>query len=248
MEDYLIFSFFFRQLAIRPFSSELKTIAKNIECFLIEQYNSDKTVVLKPFTTATIITYLNQMKLPEHKDQIYKNDGSFDQSQNSQLENTITAILCFGDTRWLDFSLHKRTHRTIQKVCYSQSFELSHGTLFVLHPQDEVPLVRKLNEKDEQTFFKHSSKGIKGGGGMSLGIVFRSTVSLCEVNKKTGCLLHSCEKEQTEKDRVLLDYCSSENKKIDEKELESKWKQCEEKNLNDNYVVKINYFQQVLLQ
>ncbi len=58
----------------------------------------------------------------------------------------------------------------------------------------------------EQTFFKQSSKGIKGGGGMSLGIMFRSAVSLCEVNKKTGCLLHLCEKEQTEKDKVLLDY------------------------------------------
>jgi hypothetical protein len=206
----------------------LKTLADNIESFLLEKYKSDKTVDLKPFTTATIITYLNEMKLPEHRDQIYKYDGSFDQSSNSQLENSITAILCFGDTRWLDFSLHKFNYRSIQKVGFSQSFELSHGTLFVLHPQDEVPL-RRLNEKDVLTFFKHSSKGIKGGGGMSLGIVFRSTVRFCEVNKKTGCLLHSCEKVQTEKDRVLLDYCSSVNKKRDWKELKSMWKQCEEK-------------------
>ncbi len=54
----------------------------------------------------------------------------------------------------------------------------------MLHPQDEVPFLRKLNEKDEQSFFKHSSKGIKGGG-MSFGVLSRSTVNLCEVSKKT---------------------------------------------------------------
>jgi hypothetical protein len=57
----------------------------------------------------------------------------------------------------------------------------------VLHPQDEVPLVRKFNKKEELSFFNHSSNGVMKGG-MSLGIVFRSTRNLCEVNKKMGCV------------------------------------------------------------
>jgi hypothetical protein len=127
------------------------------------------------------------MAISEHRDQTFKKDGSFDQSQNSQIQDTITAILCFGDPRQLDFSLHRQTKRHIQKVCNSKSFKLSHGTLFVLHPQDEVPLVRKFNKKEELSFFKHSSNGVMKGG-MSLGIVFRSTRNLCEVNKKMGCV------------------------------------------------------------
>jgi hypothetical protein len=59
----------------------LKTIAKNIESFLRHQYGSDKGVVLKPFTSATIITYVNKMKISAHRDQNFKKDGSFDHSR-----------------------------------------------------------------------------------------------------------------------------------------------------------------------
>jgi hypothetical protein len=59
----------------RPFSEELKTIAKNIECFLSKQYSSYKTVVLKPFSLATIITYVNKMAISDHLDQTFKKDG-----------------------------------------------------------------------------------------------------------------------------------------------------------------------------
>ena len=158
------------------------------------------------------------MAISEHRDQTFKKDGSFDQSQNSQIQDTITAILCFGDPRQLDFSLHRQTKGHIQKVCNSKSFKLSHGTLFVLHPQDEVPLVRKFNKKEELSFFKHSSNGVMKGG-MSLGIVFRSTRNLCEVNKKMGCVFFSCENESERiknADKVLLEYTSGKKKVEDE--------------------------------
>ena len=227
-----IFLLFYSQLAIRPFSEDLKTIAQNIECFLHKQYRSDKTVILKPFTTATIITYVNKMTISAHRDQTFKKDGSFDQSQNSQIKNTITAIICFGDTRQLDFSLHRHTKRHIQKVCNIKSFKLSHGTLFVLHPQDEVPLVRKFNKKEELSFFKHSSNGVMKGG-MSLGIVFRSTRNLCEVNKKMGCVFFSHENESERiknADKVLLEYTSGKKKVEDESYLRSMWNRCKERN------------------
>ena len=133
-------------------------MAKNIECFLWHHYSSDKSVVLKPFTSATIITNVNEMTISEHHDQNFKKDGSFDHSQNSQIQDTITAIVCFGDTQQIDFSLHRQTQRHIEKVCNIKSFELSHGTLFVLHPQDEVPLVRKFTEQNDLSFLNIPAK------------------------------------------------------------------------------------------
>ena len=100
----------------------------------------------------------------------------------------------------------------------------------MLHPQDEVPLARKFKKKYEQSFFKHCSKGVKGGG-ISLGIAFRSTRILCEVNKKTGCVFFSNESENEtieNSDKVLLEYISSKKKAEDETYLRSMWNRCKE--------------------
>jgi hypothetical protein len=172
------------------------------------------------------------MTISEHRDQNFKKDGSFDHSQNSQIQDTITAIICFGDTRQIDFSLHRQTQRHIEKVCNIKSFELSHGTFFVLHPQDEVPLVRKFTEQNDLSFFKHSSKGVRGDG-MSLGIAFRSVWNLCEVNKKTGRVFFINESENEtiqNADEVLLEYASIEKKVEDETNLKAMWNRCREIN------------------
>ena len=82
------------------------------------------------------------MAIAEHRDQDFKKDGSFDQINNSQIQDTVTAVLCFGDPRQLDFTIHKATQRKIENICNSKSFCLTHGSLFLLHPSDEKPLVR----------------------------------------------------------------------------------------------------------
>ncbi len=58
----------------------------------------------------------------------------------------------------------------------------------MLHPNDEIPLVRPFCNKNKPTFFKHSCKGVASGQ-MSLGIVFRSVSHYCQVNKRTGCVV-----------------------------------------------------------
>jgi hypothetical protein len=100
----------------------MKMIAKSIEDFILRKYRSDKRVQLQSFNSATIITYINNMAIAEHRDQDFKNDGSFDQIKNSQIQDTATAVFCFGDPRHLDFTIHKVTQRKIEKICKSKSF------------------------------------------------------------------------------------------------------------------------------
>jgi hypothetical protein len=128
------------------------------------------------------------MVIAVHRDQDFKKDGSFDQINNSQIQDTATAVLCFGDPRHLDFTIHKVTQRKNEKICKSKSFDLTHGSLFVLHPNDEKPLVRPFCNKNESSFFKHSCKGVARGQ-MSLGIIFRSVSHFCQVDKRTGCVV-----------------------------------------------------------
>jgi hypothetical protein len=177
---------FSSQLVFRPFSDNMKKIAKSIKDFIIRKYRSDKRVQIQPFNSATIITYVNEMAFAEHRDQDFKKDGSFDQIKNLQIQDTVMAVLCFGDPRQLDFTIHKATQRKIEKICKNKTFDLTHGSLFVLHPNNEKPMVRQFSNKNEPTFFKHSCKGEESGN-MSLGIVFRSVSHFCQVDKKTGC-------------------------------------------------------------
>ena len=100
----------------------------------------------------------------------------------------------------------------------------------MLHPQDEVPLVRTFDVKEHLSFFKHSSNGVMEGE-MSLGIVFRSTWKTHEVDKKTGCVFSDDNKntKNEEADKILLEYTSSLKKKEDENNMKTIWRRCKER-------------------
>ena len=170
------------------------------------------------------------MAINEHRDQDFKKDGSFDKIKNSQIEDTVTAILCIGDTRRLDFTLHKTTPGKMEKICKYKSFDLTHGSLFVLHPNDEKPLVRQICHKNETTFFKHSCKGVAKGR-MSLGIVFRSVSHFCQVDKSTGCAIsdESDGFRTSKADKAVIKYFDSVTKEEDERYFSSLWNICKNK-------------------
>ncbi len=48
-------------------------------------------------------TQSTEHQLSFHTDNIYCNDGTFDEKRNSQVENTVTAILTLGDSQELCF-------------------------------------------------------------------------------------------------------------------------------------------------
>jgi len=103
-----------------------------------------------------------------HTDNVYNFDGLFMEKLNSQLENTFTVLLSLGDTRELKFQRQitsvkdnkrmswvsgegiigervgdKNTRRSTKHCGKKEelSFSIKHGSLFLLHPDDERPKV-----------------------------------------------------------------------------------------------------------
>lgn len=62
----------------------------------------------------TMLSYFSKQMQPQsteqqlsfHTDNVYCNDGTFDEKRNSQGENTVTAILTLGDSQELCFPLN----------------------------------------------------------------------------------------------------------------------------------------------
>ena len=102
------------------------------------------------------------MKINDHRDITFTEGGEYDRSANSQKEKTISAILVIGDTRNLKFTLYKRRGSQMEKIPReNQEFNLRHGTLFLLHPEDERPFIREWCPQYGKTFFKHGSDGLE---------------------------------------------------------------------------------------
>ena len=75
------------------------------------------------------------------------------------------------------------------KSVASQSINHTHGSLLILHPGDEEPIICNGYEDHGLTFFKHSSKGVRDKDGTSLGIVFCATHHLTEVKSDSGLVV-----------------------------------------------------------
>ena len=132
-------------------------------------------------------------------------------------------------------------------------FNFKHGSLFILHPRDEQPTIRYGLEKYGRRFFKHSCKGVKNiKNGLSIGIAFRTTKYLAEVNSDTGCVIlnnnldiniigigsekkmktdskkEAERKESLKRDKAIESYWSGQ-KEVDELHIKSLWKIWKEK-------------------
>lgn len=185
-----------------------------MEVYLRQNLN-DNNIRIEPFTTAVVATYLDAMMIQAHCDQRWSADGKFIESQNSQVKDTATVVLVIGESRSLDFEMYRYNGKEQVQVGVKGRFQLEHGSLFILHPKDEEPKKRKNFERYGRTFYKHSSNGVEGRElEMSIGIVFRSTNHLVEVNRKTGL--------------VVLDEKLEMNKIVGKKEVEKKKKSTED--------------------
>ena len=212
----------------------MRTIAKVIGEFIEKHFQHDKTTVPNPFNNCVLITYLPGMAFPEHRDVTYAKNDKYDDLKNSQGEKTFSAIFVIGDARRLDFHLYKQGVKKIGRVTEERGrhyFELEHGTLFLLHPEDERPFVRAWCPQHGSTFFKHSSKGLgKGNGGLSLGIVMRFVCQFKEVVTDSGSLILGDEfspEKNRDSETMLQNYLAmEEEKKANEQELKKMWKKC----------------------
>lgn len=132
-------------------------------------------------------------RLSFHRDQQYSADGKFMHNSNSQKENSFTCILTVGDSRELEFALfcHEKDENTKCKRVkrlgeFAKRFKLSHGSLFILHFDDEKPLIRELYEDMSTSFFKHGNVMFGGQNEMSIALVYRVTSQSISVYKNTG--------------------------------------------------------------
>ena len=226
-----------------------------MEIFL-QAYINREQIKIFPITSAVLITYLHGMTIPPHRDQQYARTGEFYQKQNSQIRDTVTAVLVVGDDRRLDFQLFKQTKKQeVVKSVAPQYFNLTHGSLFILDPCDEVPVVRNCYKDYGPTFYKHSCNGVTDQNAVSLGIVFCATHHLTEVKSDSGIVVLNDKLElgtegiqggdnrkkdkkeiarkreiQRARDVVLDNYVEDEiQKKKDDDRIKNAWEKCSNK-------------------
>ena len=150
------------QLKTRPFNDDLYTISNYVHDFVfndesvLHMLNSQRRhntpIVDDKFNHLSILFYYgieelkHNSRLGVHGDVCYDTTGTFIDSQNSQMENSLTVVLSLFDDRDVNFYLRKAIRRKGGKSSswkmsnYAiHRFRLSHGNLFVLHPDDERP-------------------------------------------------------------------------------------------------------------
>lgn len=158
-------------------------------------------------TSCVAVAYTGKQQIPYHRDQVYHHlTGRFWDKKNSQERGTPTIILSIGDTRSLNFQLFRHNRKSdskkgvqpVKKRGAFQQFELTHGSLLVIHHKDEETIIREAFGR-YKTFFKHGSSGlvIVHENGMSLGLVLRSVTHFGLVDSSSGNLLF------TEEDALL---------------------------------------------
>lgn len=234
-------SSFSSHLNCRPFTDSMEIIATSV-LRLVRQTFPDH----EPFNHMSCIGYWDKKRINLHRDNSYcRYTGEFKTTQNCQKEGTVTAILAFGDTRDLQFFLCRHKKKTDGKkrqpylvIEEPWVFELKHGTLFILHPCDEM-LIDRFYSSGVRTFFQHGCEGV-GKGCLSLGLVFRVTVHSRAVFSKTGRVVFTAEEKErvaqnpmfAQADEEMKRYVSSALKKERDEQTTALWLATEEKYFN----------------
>ncbi len=177
--------------ATRPFSDDMHVVRNYLTQFLLDI--SDGSMPVPNLVHLTVIAYFQRRKvkpstcqLHYHRDVTYSQKGNYSVKKNSQRENTPTIILCVGEPRVLRFRLC--TIMPSQRVQYGsvvKEFTLEHGDIFVLHPDDERPMVRPEIDSNHMTYFQHGDIRHKSDG-VSIGLAFRETIHYMPVRADSG--------------------------------------------------------------
>jgi hypothetical protein len=200
--------------------------------------------VIEPFNTAVVLLYYDRkgndndyVQIQYHRDQRYNTNGDFMHSQNCQLENSFTCVFSVGDTRNLNVQLFKNAPMEYFKEIKKNTFELSHRSLFILHPSDEKPKERCCLHGDCKTFYKHGDVRFGKGGKLSIGFAFCTSIHSKEVCRESGKFILPEEIEPKHaavyknRENILLDYFENkEGVQRDENHLRTLYRK-----INSNY-------------
>ena len=186
------------QLVCRKFDSDMERISNAIFTFL-KSLSIDVPFSVEELNHMVLLAYYDKehvdkdvKQLGMHRDQRWSSGGKFMNSSNSQQQNTATCILTLGDTRDISFQCYKDNDTgdkkgpiMIDNEFSSHKFCLKHGSLFILHPRDEITMLRIIFDEYCSTYFKHGNVFF-GKDGISIGLAFRTTFRTANVNAETG--------------------------------------------------------------
>lgn len=226
-------------LSCRPFTDEIGRMAKFVSKHVQKNFDPNHP----DFNSVTVNGFWGNRRINPHRDNSYcPKTGKFMTNQNCQKKGTVTAIAAFGDTRELEFFLcrHKKPSDGKKRSPYivvpkPWVLKLKHGTLFILHPEDEM-LLQRFYHDDDRTFFKHGCRGVSSGR-LSLGLVFRVSVHSRAVFSNTGRVVLTAEERKRGKrkptfsagDKVMKKYMLSKTKTERDEQTTALWRAIERK-------------------
>ena len=181
----------------RGFSDDMQSIAKLLHKLVWYDESSkfllnrgrikEHNTVNKEFNHCVILLYYSiegvktNSVIGVHSDNIYDRNGNFSSSDNSQIEDTPTVTLNLGHSRDLNYYLrHSPVLNSSSKRYFWQEDNikvetkvLSHGSIHILHPQDEKPFITNAPGRLSWCQIQHGNVRLKKGE-FSIGLVFRS--------------------------------------------------------------------------
>lgn len=184
-------------------------LAEELYQYMKEEFKNDHCILIKKFTHCTVLLYFDKqntdkdvIQLAEHRDMLYNKLGLISPKQNSQCAYTPTCVLTIGDNRIIRMSLFASGSKRVLQL---DPFVLNHGSLFVSHSADEVPIFRAHYSDfcKEPSFIKHGNiKGFKRGM-LSVALSFRA-VDKVDMMNEFGISQQAVPDEQTV--QMLNDY------------------------------------------
>ena len=189
----------------REFSKELQVIAEKLNYLVWNEKSSiellqkgrvdDYPTIKSDFNHCVILLYYSIEGVKQrsvigiHNDNIYDRSGNYSKKDNSQMESTPTVTLTLGQNRELNYYLRysplldnssKRSFWQEDNIKV-QTKILSHGSIHVLHPQDEKPFLTNAPGKLSWCQLQHGNTKVKKGQ-FSIGMVFRTVSNVQKYN------------------------------------------------------------------
>jgi hypothetical protein len=179
------------------------------------------------FNSVTVLLYMGNDVIKEikmstlayHSDTVYNAKGVFSEENNSQKRNTPVVTVSLGKGRTLFMAKRKvDAQGRWTKVDEKQkvAFVLNNGSVFILHPEDEVV---KERDGDNGTKSQYQHGGVKVTRGLSMAIVFRTVTRQAKFHVKDNTMLLG------ETEKKYLDEPPKMGMKTRRERLDDKYKQ-----------------------
>lgn len=175
---------------------ELISIVKNSE--RLKQIDSQKlrsysNLIFKEPNHLSILIYFGLKGHKEvstmsyHCDNTYSPNGKFSKTMNTQLEDTPTITLTIGNSRKIMYQRRYADDKGKWQIdpSFNHSEILSHGTICIVHPDDERPFSMEIGGKSRKCQYQHGNLRVSQNK-MSIAFVFRHVTTHCKFYNQTN--------------------------------------------------------------